>query len=471
MEARTLGIMAPHPPIMVPEVGGSRAGVTADSATAMRTAARALEAFRPDAVVLMSPHAPVLRDAFAIDDSPRTAGDLGAFGAPQVHIDAPGDPELALAIAEEARAAGLPVVLRQADRRLAPGVLDHGALVPLSFLDRAGAYPLVEISLAFLPLRDHHTLGRAIRSAARRLGRRVAFLASGDCSHRLTRDAPAGYSPRGAEFDRTLVELVRAGDLEGFERIDPGLVEAAGECGLRSFVTLAGFVQGADVTTEFLAYEGPWGVGYLTAIVSDAALSGCGAEQSAATASGAVPEHDDVLPGAVPGAPTAESPPVALARRTIEVYVRDHRTIEPPQESGLLGTRAGAFVSLHRGGMLRGCIGTIEPTEETLASEIVRNAIRAATRDPRFPPLDASELDDLEISVDVLQPPEPADVSDLDPRRWGVIVSSAWRRGLLLPDLEGVDTVAEQLSIARRKAGIGPDEPVRIERFGVDRYH
>ena len=467
MDRHTLGIMAPHPPIMVAEVGGGRAGVTGDSAAAMRTAAAALGSFDPDAIVLMSPHAPVLRDAFAIDDSPHTVGDLGAFGAPQVRIEAPGDPHLARAIAEEAETAGLPVALRQADRRLSPGVLDHGALVPLSFLDRTGRYPLVEISLAFLPLRDHHLLGRAIRNAAERLGRRVAFVASGDCSHRLTRDAPAGYSARGAEFDRTLVELVRAGDLEGFERIDPDLSEAAGECGLRSFVTLAGFVEGVDVTTELLAYEGPWGVGYLTALVSDAAVSGCQTDEQSDTAASAPPGAE----APVAGGHTPESPPVALARRTIEAYVQDHRTVEPPRETGLLGTRAGAFVSLHRGGMLRGCIGTIAPTEETLAAEIVRNAIQAATRDPRFPPLDPSELHDLEISVDVLQPPEPADVGDLDPRAWGVIVSSGWRRGLLLPDLEGVDTVDEQLSIARRKAGIGADEPVRIERFRVDRYH
>ena len=126
--------------------------------------------------------------------------------------------------------------------------------------------------------------------------------------------------------------------------------------------------------------------------------------------------------------------------------------------------------SLHRGGDLRGCIGTIAPTQPTLAAEIVHNAIQAATADPRFDPLRPHELDDLEISVDVLQPPEPADFDDLDPKTWGVIVSADWRRGLLLPDLEGVDTAAEQVGIAMRKAGIAPGETVRLERFRVDRY-
>jgi AmmeMemoRadiSam system protein A len=166
-------------------------------------------------------------------------------------------------------------------------------------------------------------------------------------------------------------------------------------------------------------------------------------------------------------------PLVALARETIEQYVRAHRTISPPQDlTPEMGQRAGAFVSLHKGGALRGCIGTIEPRGSTVAREVIENAISAATRDPRFPPVQANELDDLEISVDVLHPPEPIESMDeLDPQRYGVIVESGWRRGLLLPNLEGVDTVEYQVSIARRKAGIGPDELVQLYRFEVKRYH
>ena len=128
-------------------------------------------------------------------------------------------------------------------------------------------------------------------------------------------------------------------------------------------------------------------------------------------------------------------------------------------------------MSLHRGGDLRGCIGTIEPTRATLADEIVHNAVQAATADPRFPSVVPDELDGLEISVDVLYPAEAATFEDLDPRTYGVIVSADWRRGLLLPDLDGVDTPAEQVAIALRKAGIAPDEQYRLERFRVDRYH
>jgi len=166
-------------------------------------------------------------------------------------------------------------------------------------------------------------------------------------------------------------------------------------------------------------------------------------------------------------------PLVELARNTIVHYVREQKTIGPPQElTPEMKQQAGVFVSLHKHGALRGCIGTFQPACTNVAQEVIQNAISAATRDPRFPPVRANELDDLDISVDVLSPPEPIEsMAELDPKRYGVIVQSGWRRGLLLPDLEGVDTAEYQVEIARRKAGIGPHEPVQLYRFEVKRYH
>ena len=170
---------------------------------------------------------------------------------------------------------------------------------------------------------------------------------------------------------------------------------------------------------------------------------------------------------------TEEHPLVQLARRTIENYVRNGKVLAPPKElTEEMSKRAGAFVSLHRHGQLRGCIGTIEPARANLAQEIIQNAISAATRDPRFPPMAANELADLEISVDVLGEPEPiSSMKELDPKAYGVIVECAGRRGLLLPDLEGVDTPQQQVDIALRKAWISPNERYQMYRFVVVRYH
>ena len=169
-----------------------------------------------------------------------------------------------------------------------------------------------------------------------------------------------------------------------------------------------------------------------------------------------------------------ESAYVRLARETIENYIKEGKITTPllglPEE--MINQKAGAFVSLKKNDNLRGCIGTFMPTQENIAQEIIKNAIGAAVDDPRFSPVTASELGSLTISVDVLSPPEEIfDVSELDPEKYGVIVSSGYKKGLLLPDLEGVDTVEEQLDIAKRKAGIYPGEKVKLFRFEVKRYY
>lgn len=164
-------------------------------------------------------------------------------------------------------------------------------------------------------------------------------------------------------------------------------------------------------------------------------------------------------------------PLVKLAKETIESYVRD-RTIPRPKElTPEMMERAGVFVSLKVGGMLRGCIGTYEPAKANVAEEVITNAISSATRDPRFPPVTPGELADLDYSVDVLTTPEPVEgEAELDPKRYGLIVESGGRKGLLLPDLEGVDSVARQIEICRSKAGIMPHQPVQLYRFEVKRY-
>ncbi len=162
---------------------------------------------------------------------------------------------------------------------------------------------------------------------------------------------------------------------------------------------------------------------------------------------------------------------VELARDTIDAYVRDRRTIAPPTRlPPELAGRAGVFVSLKKNGALRGCIGTFLPTQENVAREIIENAKKAATGDPRFPPVKPGELASLDVSVDVLSEPAPCTEAQLDPKRYGVIVEKGWRCGLLLPDLEGVDSAQEQVAIARAKAGIGPQEAVRLHRFTVERH-
>lgn len=450
MSSDIFGVIAPHPPIMVDAVGGKRSRVTAASENSMLLAAERLRQFDPDTIVIMSPHASATADLFVVDTSPRVSGTLASFGAPQVSHSGPGDPELGRRLLERLADAGIPAVDRASVPSLCAGELDHGVLVPLAFLDPDSRWPLLVLSLSWLTYRDHEALGRQVAAAARDLGRRIAFVASGDCSHRLSPDAPAGFDPRGAVFDRQLVDLLTASDFTALSELDPTLVEAAGECGLRSFITLGAAAEPAHA--RVLSYEGPWGVGYLTALVNEELVTAPAGEK-----------------GGFPGLP--ESAIVTLARHAIEAYVAKGEMISPePLDDPELPSRAGAFVSLHRGNDLRGCIGTIFPMHDTLEDEVVANAISAATRDPRFNPLSVGELVDLDIKVDVLHTPEDCTEEDLDPSVYGVIASCGRRRGLLLPDLEGVETVEDQVAIACRKGGIAPGEPVELQRFQVDRH-
>jgi AmmeMemoRadiSam system protein A len=164
-------------------------------------------------------------------------------------------------------------------------------------------------------------------------------------------------------------------------------------------------------------------------------------------------------------------PLTRLAKKTVEAFVRESKVIRPEELTPEMKQKAGVFVSIHKSGELRGCIGTFEPQKANVAEEIIANAISSATRDPRFFPITPDELKDLEYSVDVLTKPEPIKSQDqLDPKRYGVIVEAGFRKGLLLPDLEGVDSVDYQIDICRQKAGIMPDEPVKLYRFEVKRY-
>ena len=229
---------------------------------------------------------------------------------------------------------------------------------------------------------------------------------------------------------------------------------------------LAGALDGLAVAAEQLSYEGPFGVGY--GVLSFTPL---GADPSRCFEG----EYQRLRDAQYAARLAAEDPYVQLARRTIEAFVQGGHRLPLPDElpAEMLQRRAGAFVSLHAHGQLRGCIGTIGPVQENIAQEIRHNAIAAATEDPRFMPVQPDELHDLEYSVDVLGPMEPvASPAELDVKRYGVLVSKGSRHGLLLPALEGVDTVEQQLDIARRKAGIYPEETgVTLQRFEVVRHY
>ena len=439
------GYIVPHPPLAVHEVGRGDEEAIRATLDSYAKVAEDIAKLRPDTIIITSPHTVMYSDYFHISPGTAAYGDLGSFRAPQVTFDVKYDTELVSEIGHRCFLQDFPAGIEgERDK-----TLDHGVMVPLYFIDKAYRdYKLVRIGLSGLSLEAHRNLGQIIKASVDSLGRRAVFVASGDLSRCQKEDGPCGYKPEGPVYDKQLMDTLRAGDLSALLDFDEELLERAEECGHRSFCIMAGAFEREKVDINILSHEATFGVGYGFAIIKPTDKS---------------KEAENA----------GDDPYVALARYTVEMYVRERRIPEAPADvpEELKTRRAGVFVSIHENGLLRGCIGTISATCDNIAEEIIGNAISASTKDPRFRPIEEEELPYLDISVDVLGDTEDiASERELDPKRYGVIVTNGIRRGLLLPNLDGVDTVAEQISIARQKAGIRPSETVSLQRFEVVRH-
>ena len=458
----TSGYLTPHPPVVLPEVGRGRETEISVTSKSLGEAAEKIAAQKPDVIIVITPHGTSYADYFHISPGGKASGGFGQFGAPGVKISVSYDERLAKRIGEKAEGAGIPAG-GLGEKNAA---LDHGAMVPLYFIGkRIENLTIVRVSLSGLPRLTHYRFGACIRDAVDELGLNAVIIASGDLSHKLTKDGPYGFAKEGPEFDSLIMEASKKADFMKFLTVDESFCSAAAECGLGSLVIMAGAFDARTVRPEFYSYEGPLGVGYGV----------CGFYPGG--------EDEGRRFGKLYGEWNAarkkerkgnESAYVAVARRTLESYVRDGKVDEeianeiPPE---LAARKAGVFVSLKKDGNLRGCIGTISPTKDNVALEIIANAVSSGTRDNRFSPVTADELDDIVYSVDVLGEAEPISGPEmLDVKRYGVIVSCGYKRGLLLPDLAGVDTVEEQIRIAMQKGGIKESEPYELERFEVVRH-
>ena len=455
----------PHPPLIIPAIGAGREQEIAATVRAYQEAMRAAAELRPDTVVIISPHATAYDDFFHISPGEAAEGNFAAFGHPEITVGIEYDVEFVRALSAAAGERDVPAgTLGEKN-----AALDHGTMIPLFFLSTyLGDAPtkFVRIGVSGLPAHTHALLGQAIAAAAEQLGRRTVCIASGDLSHRLKEDGPYGIVSEGAEFDELCTAFMKTGDFLSLLQIPGSFAEAAGHCGLNGLWVLAGALDCAAVRSQLHSYEGPFGVGY--AVTS---FTVTGRDEGRDYAAQLMRAED----AAMAELRTCEDAYVRLARMSIEHYVRTHIYAPLPEglPSELLEQRAGAFVSIKKYGKLRGCIGTFLPAQQSLAEEILYNAVSAAVHDGRFDPIEEEELGRLVYSVDVLSEPEPiSSAAELDPKRYGVIVKSVTdnRRGLLLPDLAGIDTAEEQLAVAREKARIQPKEAISLARFTVERH-
>ena len=453
--------MVPHPPMIIPQIGRGREEQIQETIDAYRSVAREIASLEPETIIISSPHSVMYSDYFHISPGKNAKGDFSIFHARDVRFQENYDEELVSRICFLSDSENFPAgTLGERDR-----TLDHGTMISLYFIRQCYSdFHLVRLGLSGLPLAAHYAFGRIIQQAVEDLDRRAVFVASGDLSHKLQSYGPYGYAKEGPQYDARVMDVCSRAAFGELLDFDESFCEKAAECGHRSFVIMAGALDGSDVDARQLSHQDVTGVGYGICVFHPA-----GVDESRhfldLYRSESKPNNNNAF--------ASSDPYVKLARESLESYILNRKILDVPQDlpADLMSRRAGAFVSIHEHGQLRGCIGTISPTRSNLAEEIIFNAISASTRDPRFRPISKEELPFLEINVDVLGEPEDIDSEDdLDAKRYGVIVTNGLRRGLLLPDLDGVETVQQQIAIAKQKAGIASYEKVSLQRFEVVRH-
>lgn len=454
--------MVPHPPMIVPEVGRGSEKQIEKTIEAYRKVAKEIAALKPETVIISSPHSVMYSDYFHISPGVNATGSFADFGAKDVKFEVKYDAEFVNLLANKAASTGFPAGCLGEKKK----ELDHGTMVPLWFiLKEYRDFKLVRTGLSGFDLLKHYEYGMMIKETVEELDRRVVYVASGDLSHKLQSYGPYGYADEGPAYDERIMDVcsgARFGELFDF---DENFCNKAAECGHKSFVIMAGALDGEAVDAKQYSHEDVTGVGY-----GICSFTPKGEDAGRHFLKDRLQYEDEKLKEKKDRSDAY----VKLARASAEYFVRNGKIMDVPEwvPDEILNRKAGAFVSIHKFGSLRGCIGTIVSTKKNLAEEIIRNAVSAVSEDNRFDPVEVDELNWLDINVDVLSEPERIDSEEqLDVKRYGVIVRSGYKQGLLLPDLEGVDTVEEQIKIAMRKGGIAPGSNIDLYRFEVIRHY
>ncbi|MFA5442427.1 MAG: AmmeMemoRadiSam system protein A [Bacilli bacterium] len=451
----------PHPPLIIPDIGKGDEQAIQKTISAYRQIAKEIAQFKPDTIIIISPHALTYEDYFHIESGLSSKGDFSDFHASQISFYVSHDTDfikdLTRIINKESFPAGIDG--RQNNK------LDHGTMIPLYFINQYyHEYQVARLSFSGMSFLTHYNYGKIIQDIIKNhSSKKYVVIASGDLSHVLKSDGPYGYAEEGPLFDQAICKVLKSGSFIDLFNLDPQIVERAGECGFRSLLILAGIFDQISLIPKLLSYEGPFGVGYAVASfevkdIDEKRNYGAQHEEKEFSRLNIIHHNEDEY--------------VSLARKTLELYVRTGQILSIDKASEKLKcSPAGVFVSLKKHGALRGCIGTIHPTTKSVAQEIIQNAISSGIEDPRFSRVTISELSELVYSVDVLKKPEPiSSPQQLDIKRYGVIVRYGGRSGLLLPNLEGVHSIEEQISIALSKAGISKHDPYTLERFEVIRH-
>jgi len=455
----------PHPPIIIPQVGRGEEKKIKNTYEACESIGREIAEIKPEVIIVVTPHGTMFSDAIALSFEPSISGNLKQFGAPEISMNFKIDMDLTQEIMVRASNNNIQTIkamgstLKQYGREYE---LDHGTIVPMHFvINKYNSFKLVHITYGGLNPIQLYKFGQLIKEAVNESNKNAVFIGSGDLSHHLKDEGPYDYNPYGEKFDKEIIGLLINGDVVGVFNINPEIIENAGECGLKSYYIMLGAMDGNDIVGDLLSYEGTFGVGYAVMKFelesSDRDILSEITREKRKKYMERI-DNEDVY--------------VRLARESLTHYLIEGSFMDVPNyvTEEMMNNKRGVFVSLKKFGALRGCIGTIFPITECTAQEIMRNAFEAGEGDPRFNNVSFGELEDIVFSVDVLTEPIATLKEELNVKKYGVVVRCGKKSGLLLPDLEGVNTIEQQISIALDKASISSNENYTIEKFEVIRH-
>ncbi len=481
----------PHPPIVLESIGGSDREEARCTIEGMTMLGKKAAELKPKTIIFITPHGNSFSNGTCLLGDPELHGDFSQFGHSEIRFYKKVNLELTNKIYDCLEDRHFTSVLMNKELSKSYGIkanLDHGVMVPMYFIDQYYTnYEIVHITPGQTPLEENYYLGKLIKDMVDEYTfddpTQVLVVASGDLSHALLDSGPYAFNPEGPRFDEAMKEAIENKDPISLITMKNSFVHDAAQCGLRSYIMGFGYMDGLDYDSKVISYEGPFGVGYLTGylncentLISHSLTHNRGLVKGN-TEDSHIGTIKDLVNNRYNQRIAKEDDYIKLARKAIEYYVRNHKKYDLDESlfsKGFLDeaghTKAGVFVSLHKDGKLRGCIGTTEATSPHVIDEIIYNGISACSSDPRFHPVEEDELKDLEISVDILGPYEAIEtMNELNIQKYGVIVEQGYKRGLLLPNLDGIHSIAEQVSIAKQKAGIVSGK-VQMYRFEVIRH-
>ncbi len=447
--------IVPHPPIVVPEVGQDNAQIVQTTIDNYHAIAKKIADINPRTLIITTPHQIAYADYFHLKASDKAYGNFASFGAPNINIKISTDAALIAALSKTFKKYDFPAGTLGNEH----SGLDHGVTVPLYFIQQyLKDIPVVIISLSNLSRVHHYQLGQMIQEVTEELQDDIVFLASGDFSHKLKDDGPYGYAQEGEIFDDKLVSALKKGDFLEMLKVDEPLTQKAAECGLKSFIIMAGALDGYQVNPTFYSYEKPFGVGYGMFAFEPQERSPdrqlLDTYQAWLKKTTKPPKH----------------PYVKLAKEALETYVKTQEILKKDLVNDQ-DSVPGIFVSLYHSNQLRGCIGTVDQTQTSLSKSIIKYAVEAGIHDPRFASVSKDELPFIEYRVDLLSASVPIEnLDDQNVEKHGLIVENKDKSAVLLPDIEGIDDPQTQHNMVLKKAGIKPEESYKMYRFTVHRY-